>query len=172
MFKNLLETSALELLYVNYGKDIANFSIGYFQMKPSFIEEMEVYIINSEKLKYKFSHITNYKATKNKEIRKLRIKRIKSLKWQLRYLDCFYSIVSERFTNKKFKKTTKKISFYSSAYYHNFLASESDIHLWEKQAIFPYGLQNSNKQYSYTNIAVYFYKNHSSEVFNSGIRGQ
>ena len=164
MFKDLLETTALELMYVNYGKETANFSIGYFQMKPSFIEEMEIYINNSTVLKNKFYYIVDYDAIPDKEKRKIRINRIKSLKWQLRYLDCFYSIITERFNEKSYSKTSKKIRFFSSAYYHDFLAPEEEIHLWEKKTIFPYGIHNSNKQYSYTDLAVYFYKNHSKEI--------
>jgi len=167
MFKDLLETTALELMYVNYGKDVANFSIGYFQMKPSFIEEMENYIETSKKLRNKFYNISNYEVITDKEKRKVRIIRIKSLKWQLRYLNCFYSIMTDRFEEKTYKKTSKKIRFYSSAYYHDFLAPENEIHLWEKKTIFPYGMLNSNKQYSYTDLAVYFYKNHSKEIVST-----
>ncbi|MDA3779114.1 MAG: hypothetical protein PF487_02595 [Bacteroidales bacterium] len=169
MFKDLLETRALELMYVNYGKDIANFSIGYFQMKPSFIEEMENYIETSKSLKTKFSNITNYKVVTDKEKRKIRINRIKTLKWQLRYLNCFYYIMSDRFNTKSYKKTSKTVRFYSSAYYHDFLATEEEIHLWEKKRIFPYGMKNSNKQYSYTDIAVYFFKNHSKKIVSTDL---
>ena len=36
-FRDLLETGVLEALYIEKGSDVANFSIGKFQMKPSFI---------------------------------------------------------------------------------------------------------------------------------------
>ena len=43
-YRDFLETKFLEILYIQYGKQYADFSIGKFQMKPSFIEEMETYI--------------------------------------------------------------------------------------------------------------------------------
>ncbi len=46
-FKAFFETSSLELLYINNGSEAVDFSIGYFQMKPSFIEELEVAVKNS-----------------------------------------------------------------------------------------------------------------------------
>ena len=36
--RDLLETTALEYLYIENGKNYADFSIGRMQMKPSFIE--------------------------------------------------------------------------------------------------------------------------------------
>jgi len=36
-----IETFALQSLYVKYGKDYANFSVGPFQVKPSFAESLE-----------------------------------------------------------------------------------------------------------------------------------
>ncbi len=45
--QDIMETTALELLYVEKGKDGADFSIGYFQMKPSFIENLENYVLTN-----------------------------------------------------------------------------------------------------------------------------
>ena len=38
---NALEVESLKYLYVSEGKHYANFSVGYFQMKPSFAEMVE-----------------------------------------------------------------------------------------------------------------------------------
>ena len=37
--RNTLESYTLNVLYVQYGRAYADYSIGFFQMKPSFIEE-------------------------------------------------------------------------------------------------------------------------------------
>ena len=42
--QDFIETSGLELLYMHYGAKTADFSIGHFQMKPSFAEHIEKYI--------------------------------------------------------------------------------------------------------------------------------
>ena len=41
MFKDFLETEALKIGYVQFGAEAVDFSIGYCQMKPSFIEKLE-----------------------------------------------------------------------------------------------------------------------------------
>ena len=50
VYKDFFETQALELLYIDYGKKTADFSIGRFQMKPSFAEAVEAYILAHEQL--------------------------------------------------------------------------------------------------------------------------
>lgn len=44
-----METFALESLYVKYATDYANFSIGVFQMKPSFAEQIEKDYLKTER---------------------------------------------------------------------------------------------------------------------------
>jgi hypothetical protein len=56
-FKDFLETKTLEWLYVEYGKDKADFSIGLFQMKPSFVEKLEKYLQATPSVFYSFSSI-------------------------------------------------------------------------------------------------------------------
>ena len=53
LYQDLLETTALELIYTSYGKSYADFSIGYFQMKPSFIEDLEAETLKYSDLKSK-----------------------------------------------------------------------------------------------------------------------
>ena len=42
LFRDYLETTMLERLYVKEGTSGADFSIGHFQMKPSFAEKIEI----------------------------------------------------------------------------------------------------------------------------------
>ena len=43
--KDKVEISALYSLYVLFGKEFSNYSVGMFQMKPSFIEKLETEIV-------------------------------------------------------------------------------------------------------------------------------
>ena len=74
ILQNRMETSMLRLFYVNVGESYANFSVGVFQMKPSFVESMEYAVLaNSELKAYRF--IADYSGSKKqKEIRKTRLK--------------------------------------------------------------------------------------------------
>lgn len=163
-YKDIIETTALELLYVNYGTAAADFSIGYFQMKPSFIEKLENEILNNYQLSNEFGSIINYRITSAKEIRKERIARLTQLKWQLRYLNCFYKYMSYRFANEKWLSNADKLCFYSAAYNSDFKASRKEIERWSKMKIFPYGIQKGINQYSYSAIALDFYKKSSSDI--------
>ena len=58
--KDLLETAALEAIYVELGVEGADFSIGHFQMKPSFAEQLEEKIRGNPDLLRLFKRITNY----------------------------------------------------------------------------------------------------------------
>ena len=57
IFKNYFETKGLELIYTKYGKKYADFSVGYFQMKPSFVESLEKHVPKTDGLSEEFGHI-------------------------------------------------------------------------------------------------------------------
>ena len=159
MYKDILETTALELLYVNYGKEQADFSIGYFQMKPSFIENLESEVLINDGLSKEYSNIIFYKDTNIKEIRRERIRRLKTLNWQLKYLNCFYHYISIQYSNYEWSKTEYRIRFLATAYNHDFRADKKQIEQWIDQKIYPYGLIKGKKQYAYSDIAFFYFKN-------------
>lgn len=160
LLKDFFETKALEMVYVNYGSEYVDFSIGRFQMKPSFIEKMEKYIENNELLKNKLRFIYIYDSANTQGIRKQRVERLKSIVWQLHYANCFYSIVSQKFKNIKWKNKTEKIRFYATAYNHGFNKTEEEIKHWIDIKVFPYGTNYKANQYAYSDIAVDFYINY------------
>ncbi len=165
LLMDFFEAKANEIIYINYGKDEADFSIGRFQMKPSFIEKMEVYVRNSYLLSERYKRIYNFANDSTlKEIRKERIERLKSTEWQLFYLNCFYDIMDERFSHVTWKNMEGKIRFYATGYNHNFNATKKNIEQWIDKEIFPYGMKSDKNQYSYSNISVYFYENHWKEI--------
>ena len=160
LFKDFFETKSLELGYVQYGAKLVDFSIGRFQMKPSFVEKLEEYVKYSENLMNKYCEITAYEDATITGIRKERIERLSSLDWQLVYLECFYDIISERFKDIKWQDDVEKLKFYATAYNHNFRASKQEIDKWNGAKTFPYGVHYKGEQYSYSDISVYFYQNH------------
>lgn len=99
LWKDLFETAALELLYVRYGSTKADFSIGWFQMKPSFAEKLEREIYTYPELVMHYSDLSTYSIPNNDsvDIRSERIKRLKQLSWQLKYLNAFIAVVLKRY---------------------------------------------------------------------------
>ena len=148
--QNMVETASLELLYTRYGTNYANFSIGRFQMKPSFIEALEAYI--------KTHHLTSLVSkieihqTDPKEIRRERIKRLKKLTWQLTYLAVFEQIIQHKF-KVPWNNLEHKIHFMAAAYNHGFQDTQDNIEQWIGKKAFPYGPGYKGDQYAYTDIA-------------------
>lgn len=153
-YKDVIETKALEIIYTSYGLDGADFSIGYFQMKPSFAEHIEEQISKYDFLKEEHMHLILYRKNGIKNIRKERILRLKELKWQLEYLNCFYDFISYRFKDVKWKNEEQKIRFFATAYNHGLLKSYDEIEKWCYIKIFPYGIYKGTNQYAYSDISI------------------
>jgi hypothetical protein len=160
---NLFETMTVETLYVKYGTQYADFSIGMFQMKPSFIEKLETYLKDNWLTVYQ--DVWQYEVTTEKEIRQKRIARMRTVKWQLRYLRAFYGVILHKFPTQMAQDTENQIRFLATAYNRGFEQKETEILRWTKIYSFPHGLKYTGKQYNYSDIAYYFYTKHSASVF-------
>lgn len=90
IFQDKMETGAVKALYISRGKGGCNFSIGRFQMKPSFAEDLEKRWMRSG-LARKYNL---YFDTKDNEIaRKIRISRLEKEEWQCVYLAVFLKML-------------------------------------------------------------------------------
>jgi len=146
------ETYALKVFYVQNGKDYSDFSIGLFQMKPSFIESLENYISANTELKNKFQKFLFTKPDE-RQARVERIERLSSLQWQIEYLALFCVVVNHKFMNATFSTDEKKLRFYANAYNSGFHRSEEALKS-VKGAYFPH---LSKTKYRYMDISVWFY---------------
>ena len=93
---DIVEYKALCLFYIQNG--FTDFSIGYFQMKPQFAEEIELIVKRERLKKYKILLI---KMSDIKKQRKQRLDRLMSLKWQCIYLAAFIDISKNKTNNWK-----------------------------------------------------------------------
>ena len=155
MYRDFFETTVLEFFYVQKGSEAANFSIGMFQIKPSFVEQIEKEVIKYKLNKY--LHITEYSSQNAEEIRSERLNRIKSTKWQITYINCFYSLIQVKFKGINFTSKEKKLAFFATAYNHGFNCSKEEIYKWAKIKSFPNGVDSDDDNYSYSEISQYFY---------------
>lgn len=163
--QNLIETASLEMLYVRLGHNYANFSVGRFQMKPSFLEALETY---AKQRDWKaFASLYRYDNTHSEQaIRKKRVERLRSTEWQLRYLNCFAFIVWQRFPQLAQAPPERQVRFLAAAYNRGFLQSYEEIERWTKIAAFPYGEAYKNaSQYCYSEIAWDFYLHEGQSWF-------
>ncbi|GAB4126946.1 MAG: hypothetical protein OHK0045_13470 [Raineya sp.] len=147
-----VETQLLKSLYVRFGNKYADFSIGFFQMKPSF----------AEKIEEKKGEILQHTPKERSE----RIKRIKNIKGQIDYLKDFVSITYQRFPELSQKTEKEQVIFLASAYNLGFWFSKEAIERWIGKKAFPAG-NNTAVKLAYTDISSYFFTIEAPKIFQS-----
>lgn len=158
-YKNLLETKALEVVYIKKGKDYADFSIGYFQIKPSFVERLEYYIQQFKEDFILFDTVYFYKDSVSESVRAERVSRLKNKDWQLLYLNAFVKITEHAYDFSCYKTTEDSIRFLATVYNCGFYLSQNEIEKKMDKAYYPLGVNYpSDMQCAYSKVAVEFYQ--------------
>jgi hypothetical protein len=147
-FKDFIETTVLETLYVNYGSSTSDFSIGHFQMKPSFIEQLES--LNPI--------LMGYRSSDPVQIRRERIKRLKSDKWQIRYAIAYCKTMEDHKGIKSITNQSERIKYIATAYNLGLSATTETIETWTKKKTFPYGEKFGENQCCYGDISALIYR--------------
>jgi hypothetical protein len=163
-FQDVIEISANRALYVNGGSKIGDFSLGSFQMKPSFIEALEKYISQNTDLVDVENIILNSKI--EKENRKERMARLENFEWQLKYAHTYWIVANHKFRNLKFQNKQAQIRFFATAYNTGFMKPITEIKAWETRQIFPYGNHHKESQMAFANFSIEFLNNYNS-YFNN-----
>lgn len=136
------ETKALEVLYVQYGSPYADFSIGRFQIKPSFAELLD----------------GNSAGTGSPEsIRLQRLRRLQDIKGQLHYLILFCKHMEIRFPEYRAVAAEEKLRFYATAYNTGFHKNKQQILGHLRQTEFYTSLTKPEKCMNYADVAVWGY---------------
>ena len=150
---NKLETYSLKVFYVQNGTAYSNFSIGLFQMKPSFIESLENYITADTILKKEYKKFL-FEKPDERQARVERIERLSAVEWQMKYLALFCIIVNHKFANTTFVNEEEKLRFYANAYNSGFHRTEEALKS-VKGAYFPHF---SRQKFKYSDITMWFYR--------------
>ena len=150
---DMAETFTLKVLYAQSGQ--GNFSIGYFQMKPTFAESIENSIKANTTLKNKYRELIIYEDTAQAE-RAERIQRLASLKYQTIYLAAFFELASSKIKNwtSNNKNNYQRLRNLATLYNGGLNLSESTALELQKKKQFPsIGLNKRN----YSDLVVDFY---------------
>ncbi|NJN33679.1 MAG: hypothetical protein HC817_04910 [Saprospiraceae bacterium] len=160
LFQDFFETETMELAYVQRGAKTADFSIGQFQMKPSFVEKLETVILQDSTLKNWYNYVLINEKTE-KECRRVRIRRMQQMAWQLRYAYVYWAVAHRVFKNRPFQTARERVRFFAAAYNYGFWLPEKDIAQWQQKAIFPHGKKYKFEQVAYADLAVEFYEKYA-----------
>jgi hypothetical protein len=155
-----MEITLLKTLYINIGKEYANFSVGQFQMKPSFAETL---IDARASLRGRKPLITD--STAYEDIRSYRAAIVASLEdihSQLDYLIIFYRLVSKKFDLKKMDGQ-ERIRFLSTAYNYGLFHSEKEIIDMSGKKFYSTRLMG-RELYSYADISLCWYNLNSVKI--------
>jgi hypothetical protein len=163
-YQDVIESLSLETVYVKLGKDFIDFSVGPMQMKPSFVEDLERILNSSPVLSLKYKVLREYHSVLEQDVRRERLDRMKSPVWQMMYICLFCDIVSTKFQSVIFNTKQQKIKFFAAAYNSDFKASADKISKQAYKRNFPDGKNSILPQYSYSDIALDFYKNHYQKL--------
>jgi hypothetical protein len=151
-----IETFAMESLYIQYGRHYANFSIGQFQIKPSFAENVEIdflKLFGEQNTKIWKPSIRD--TLQSQENRSARLKRLKTKKGMITYLCLFFKIIESKYPN--WENDEKKIKFLASAYNSDYRKSKEEIKSFSQKKFFQTGLIFS-KKYCYADISWFYFQ--------------
>lgn len=161
-FQDIIELTADKTLYVQGGRTVADFSVGHFQMKPSFIEDLEGYVGKHESLQYCSFIIIKEKS--EKEARKKRIKRLEQFEWQLMYAYAYWLAAQHKFQSETFRNDYERIRFFAAAYNFGFMKPVDQIRSWQRKLAFPYGGHYKGVQSAYAEISIEFFVKHANDI--------
>ena len=124
-------------------------------MKPTFIERL-----SKTRKRAKYKDLFLYPENSSKEdVRGIIIDRLQDVEYQLKYLAYFINIIDTS-NEVKFKNDYDKIIYYATAYNAGSWYNEDNNQKLSKKKTYPYGANiDETKQYSYSDISLYYYQN-------------
>lgn len=131
--QNVMETAAVKALYVQGGTSLANFSIGRFQMKPSFAEEVEREWMQTD---WRHDYGIYFDLSESVEARRARILRLDDVQWQCIYLSLFLKLLYCRCPQLSKVNNVEQVRFCATAYNVSFKGSYEEIRKKSKKAFF------------------------------------
>lgn len=156
-FQDGAQTGALMSLYVSGGTEASNYSVGYFQMKPSFIEEIELAWMDSPQ-----SDVLEiyFPMGDRRDVRRRRVSRIRDEKWQCVYLALFVRMMLEREPSLREMPPEERIRYLATAYNHSFGASLSQLRKRMRLKTFHLGIiqMKSTHLYNYPDLSIQRYR--------------
>ena len=151
--KDVFEQAALKDRYIKEGTAGADFSIGLFQMKPSFAEKVEKAWMKSP-LCREYGLFFDLQDTDHARSR--RIERLSDENWQCVYLAVFVRLMYEREPSIAAMPEDEQISMLATAYNRDFHAPVDSLRRWARVPTFHLDIlpSKSTQYYPYAAIAV------------------
>jgi len=153
--RDRMEITVLKSLYIYAGEDYADFSVGRFQMKPSFAEAVNE---RSHLLKGRLRNFFPDPAAYNTawRYRSSIVARLENPRAQFIYLIAFIRICGKTFDLGSMDEE-EKVKFLSAAYNYSFLKSFEEVNLMAGRKFFSTKLVAS-EYYCYSDISLAWFR--------------
>ncbi len=156
MWQDEIERAAVNGLYISKGREGADFSIGRFQMKPSFAEQVEEAWNASPLAKeYGFS----FNMSDNNEARRSRVRRLSDMHGQCRYLAIFIRLQLLRLPQLQKVSQEEQVRLLATAYNRSFPASWQSLRKMQHECHYHTDVikTSSTRFYCYADIAAQWF---------------
>jgi len=154
--RDKMEVTLLKALYINMGDNYANFSVGQFQMKPSFamMVREQSHSVMSRRSGISFKQEADYEDVF--EYRKSIVEDLEDTKTQFNYLVAFIKICDKNFRTNRMDDTTR-LKFIATAYNFGINKNTAEIERMINKKFFNTKLFKT-ENYCYADVSLYWYK--------------
>lgn len=160
--RDKMEITLLKALYINLGDEYADFSVGRFQMKPSFAVQMRDFTLTPHGRKYRNLAGNNAADKGSREYRASVISDMEDVRRQFGYLIIFIKACEE--THKPLpSESAGRVSFIASAYNTGFRKSAEEIYSMAERKFFTTHLSGP-PYYSYSDISLFWYRESAKKL--------
>lgn len=167
VIRNWAETKSLEVLYSQYGENYADFSIGRFQMKPSFACDIETdwnkLFTKAQQRRFNIAEFDSAFKASNRYQRTLRLN---DLQWEVKYLVMFMLIMDKFYSARDWKSREEKLLFYATAYNTGYNKGTTTILKAGNSNDFHTAMTRPAICYNYGDIALDFYRRYRRSTKN------
>ena len=147
-----VQIGSLVVLYTHWGEKYADFSIGYFQMKPSFAEMIERIASKSRARWVKDLGFDLLKVEDSFENRRLRVERLRDVSWQVKYLAAFIKICRAKYKLKR--GSEDDVCVFATAYNAGFHRPLAELKVFQSKELFFTGPLPQGERFNYSSIAL------------------
>ena len=149
-----LETLFTKITYTTIN-DYEGCSIGAFQMKPKFAEDVELYIQKDIELRKRYSELCIKDETSEFTKKYNRIVRLQSKNYQLLYLRAFVDICKAKYDliNETIENQVKVIA----TAYNVGLRDMEYLRKQMKKTSFPDGINSEDSKWNYADLVIHYY---------------
>jgi hypothetical protein len=158
--RDKMEITLLKALYINLGDDYANFSIGQFQMKPSFAEMVreQANSLLNPRSGISFNRRSDYDEIQ--DYRKSIVTDLEDPKTEFNYLVAFIKICEKNFRTNRMDEISG-LKFLATAYNFGITKSSAEIEQMIDKKFFNTKLFKT-ENYSYADVSFFWYNQFKS----------